>query len=190
MPPFTFTRFMKQQSFFKILDLLSLRVYSTVIGNGRTLQNDAVICGYHIPKGVSLKNPYNDSITSIQLEKFIDTINQDIQTVLSSDENGCEEITLLSAFQMKRGKFQLIGKYYVQSNVSQAKSIITINIYDHLRTLQNPTKNLVLKRKFEPLCSSNLNRVGLIFFVEMFCIEFQNNFKNCSRIISLLEQYS
>ncbi|XP_020300796.1 probable cytochrome P450 301a1, mitochondrial isoform X2 [Pseudomyrmex gracilis] len=27
------------------------RVYSTVIGNGRTLQNDTVICGYKIPKG-------------------------------------------------------------------------------------------------------------------------------------------
>lgn len=31
------------------------RVYSTVIGNGRTLQNDTVICGYKIPKGVSDK---------------------------------------------------------------------------------------------------------------------------------------
>ncbi|XP_026681997.1 probable cytochrome P450 301a1, mitochondrial [Diaphorina citri] len=29
------------------------RMYSTVIGNGRTLQNDMVICGYRIPKGVS-----------------------------------------------------------------------------------------------------------------------------------------
>lgn len=30
-----------------------LRVYSTVIGNGRTLQEDTVICGFRIPKGVS-----------------------------------------------------------------------------------------------------------------------------------------
>jgi len=30
------------------------RMYSTVIGNGRTLQKDMVICGYKIPKGVSL----------------------------------------------------------------------------------------------------------------------------------------
>lgn len=28
-------------------------MYSTVIGNGRTLQSDMVICGYKIPKGVS-----------------------------------------------------------------------------------------------------------------------------------------
>lgn len=28
------------------------RMYSTVIGNGRTLQEDTVICGYRIPKGV------------------------------------------------------------------------------------------------------------------------------------------
>lgn len=33
--------------------MITCRVYSTVIGNGRTLQNDTVICGYHIPKGVS-----------------------------------------------------------------------------------------------------------------------------------------
>lgn len=29
------------------------RMYSTVIGNGRTLQQDMVIGGYQIPKGVS-----------------------------------------------------------------------------------------------------------------------------------------
>nr|XP_018916684.1 PREDICTED: probable cytochrome P450 301a1, mitochondrial [Bemisia tabaci] len=34
-----------------------LRVYSTVIGNGRTLQADTVICGYKIPKGVQLVFP-------------------------------------------------------------------------------------------------------------------------------------
>lgn len=29
------------------------RMYSTVIGNGRTLQEDTVISGYQVPKGVS-----------------------------------------------------------------------------------------------------------------------------------------
>lgn len=33
-----------------------LRVYSTVIGNGRTLQEDTVICGFKIPKGVIFNN--------------------------------------------------------------------------------------------------------------------------------------
>uniref|UniRef100_A0A8D8LHC6 Probable cytochrome P450 301a1, mitochondrial n=1 Tax=Cacopsylla melanoneura TaxID=428564 RepID=A0A8D8LHC6_9HEMI len=33
------------------------RKYSTVIGNGRTLQNDMVICGYRIPKGIQLVFP-------------------------------------------------------------------------------------------------------------------------------------
>ena len=32
----------------------AFRMYSTVIGNGRTLQNDMVICGYHVPKGASI----------------------------------------------------------------------------------------------------------------------------------------
>lgn len=34
-----------------------LRVYSTVIGNGRTLQKDTPICGYLIPKGVQVVFP-------------------------------------------------------------------------------------------------------------------------------------
>lgn len=33
------------------------RVYSTVIGNGRTLQEDTVICGYNIPKGIQVVFP-------------------------------------------------------------------------------------------------------------------------------------
>lgn len=32
-------------------------VYSTVIGNGRTLQEDTTICGYHIPKGIQVVFP-------------------------------------------------------------------------------------------------------------------------------------
>lgn len=33
------------------------RKYSTVIGNGRTLQEDTVICGYNIPKGIQVVFP-------------------------------------------------------------------------------------------------------------------------------------
>lgn len=32
-------------------------MYSTVIGNGRTLQEDTVICGYQIPKGIQVVFP-------------------------------------------------------------------------------------------------------------------------------------
>lgn len=32
-------------------------MYSTVIGNGRTLQEDTVICGYNIPKGIQVVFP-------------------------------------------------------------------------------------------------------------------------------------
>lgn len=39
-------------------------MYSTVIGNGRTLQKDMVICGYRIPKGVSLISKFEIIITS------------------------------------------------------------------------------------------------------------------------------
>lgn len=32
----------------------TLRMYPVVLGNGRSLQSDAVICGYNVPKGVML----------------------------------------------------------------------------------------------------------------------------------------
>ncbi|XP_044012973.1 probable cytochrome P450 301a1, mitochondrial [Aphidius gifuensis] len=45
------------------------RVYSTVIGNGRTLQHDTVICGYHIPKGVQVVFP---TLVTGQMEEWVD----------------------------------------------------------------------------------------------------------------------
>lgn len=33
----------------------TLRMYPVVLGNGRSLQSDAVIAGYNVPKGVRLK---------------------------------------------------------------------------------------------------------------------------------------
>ncbi|KAL6258762.1 hypothetical protein P5V15_010710 [Pogonomyrmex californicus] len=44
------------------------RVYSTVIGNGRTLQNDTVICGYKIPKGVQVVFP---TLVTGNMEEYI-----------------------------------------------------------------------------------------------------------------------
>lgn len=43
------------------------RVYSTVIGNGRTLQEDMVICGYHIPAGIQVVFP---TIVTGTMEKY------------------------------------------------------------------------------------------------------------------------
>lgn len=40
------------------------RLYPVVIGNGRNLQSDAVISGFHVPKGVSWA--FNLFITQIQ----------------------------------------------------------------------------------------------------------------------------
>ncbi|EFN67753.1 Probable cytochrome P450 301a1, mitochondrial [Camponotus floridanus] len=44
------------------------RVYSTVIGNGRTLQNDTVICGYKIPKGVQVVFP---TLVTGNMEEYV-----------------------------------------------------------------------------------------------------------------------
>lgn len=45
-----------------------LRVYSTVIGNGRTLQEDTVICGYLIPKGIQVVFP---NLVTGTMEKYV-----------------------------------------------------------------------------------------------------------------------
>lgn len=42
-------------------------MYSTVIGNGRTLQEDTVICGYNIPKGIQVVFP---TIVTGTMEKY------------------------------------------------------------------------------------------------------------------------
>lgn len=44
------------------------RVYSTVIGNGRTLQNDTIICGYKVPKGVQVVFP---TVVTGNMEKYV-----------------------------------------------------------------------------------------------------------------------
>ncbi|GAB0093841.1 Probable cytochrome P450 301a1, mitochondrial [Sergentomyia squamirostris] len=48
------------------------RVYSTVIGNGRTLQEDAVICGYRIPRGVQMVFP---TIVTGNMEEYVSDSN-------------------------------------------------------------------------------------------------------------------
>ncbi|XP_058463856.1 probable cytochrome P450 301a1, mitochondrial [Malaya genurostris] len=54
--PLTF-QLLDQAHYLKAFIKEVLRVYSTVIGNGRTLQEDTVICGYRIPKGVQCVFP-------------------------------------------------------------------------------------------------------------------------------------
>lgn len=53
--------------FLHICKLFIQRVYSTVIGNGRTLQEDTVICGYNIPKGIQVVFP---TIVTGTMEKY------------------------------------------------------------------------------------------------------------------------
>ncbi|XP_065369515.1 probable cytochrome P450 301a1, mitochondrial [Calliphora vicina] len=44
------------------------RMYSTVIGNGRTLQEDTVICGYRVPKGIQAVFP---TIVTGNMEEYV-----------------------------------------------------------------------------------------------------------------------
>ncbi|XP_011500803.1 PREDICTED: probable cytochrome P450 301a1, mitochondrial [Ceratosolen solmsi marchali] len=51
------TKDLDQAHYMKAFIKEVFRMYSTVIGNGRTLQSDMVICGYHVPKGVQVVFP-------------------------------------------------------------------------------------------------------------------------------------
>lgn len=50
-----------------------LRMYSTIIGNGRTLQEDTVILGYHIPKGVEVIFP---NLVLSNMEKYVSNASE------------------------------------------------------------------------------------------------------------------
>jgi cytochrome P450 len=50
-----------------------LRVYSTIIGNGRTLQEDTLICGYQIPKGTQIIFP---NLVTGNMEKYVSNANK------------------------------------------------------------------------------------------------------------------
>lgn len=50
-----------------------LRMYSTVIGNGRTLQRDTPICGYLIPKGVQVVFP---NLVTGTMEEYVSEPNK------------------------------------------------------------------------------------------------------------------
>lgn len=65
------------------------RVYSTVIGNGRTLQEDTVICGYNIPKGIQVVFP---TIVTGTMEEYCK--NSDVfrpERWLKKSQGGTEE---------------------------------------------------------------------------------------------------
>ncbi|XP_050521007.1 probable cytochrome P450 301a1, mitochondrial isoform X4 [Daktulosphaira vitifoliae] len=49
------------------------RIYSTVIGNGRTLQKNMTICGYEIPKGIQLVFP---TIVTGNMEEYVTDCKQ------------------------------------------------------------------------------------------------------------------
>ncbi|KAK9872103.1 hypothetical protein WA026_016148 [Henosepilachna vigintioctopunctata] len=48
---------LNEMSYLKSFVKEVLRMYSTVIGNGRTLQQDTIIQGYHVPKGIQVVFP-------------------------------------------------------------------------------------------------------------------------------------
>lgn len=51
------TKILEQMPFLRACIKETLRLYPVVIGNGRNLQSDAVISGYHVPKGVRPPRP-------------------------------------------------------------------------------------------------------------------------------------
>nr|XP_033343106.1 probable cytochrome P450 301a1, mitochondrial [Megalopta genalis] len=62
------TKHLDQAVYMKAFIREVFRVYSTVIGNGRTLQNDTVICGYKVPKGIQVVFP---TVVTGNMERYV-----------------------------------------------------------------------------------------------------------------------
>lgn len=62
------SKLLSQMDFLKAFVKEVFRVYSTVIGNGRTLQQDTVIQGFRIPKGVQVVFP---NLITGNMEEFV-----------------------------------------------------------------------------------------------------------------------
>ncbi|KDR22802.1 putative cytochrome P450 301a1, mitochondrial [Zootermopsis nevadensis] len=67
------SRHLDQMQYLRAFVKEVFRMYSTVIGNGRTLQNDTVISGYRIPKGVQLVFP---TIVTGNMEEYVNKADQ------------------------------------------------------------------------------------------------------------------
>ncbi|XP_069679248.1 probable cytochrome P450 301a1, mitochondrial [Periplaneta americana] len=67
------SRHLDQMQYLRAFVKEVFRMYSTVIGNGRTLQNDTVICGYRIPKGVQLVFP---TIVTGNMEEYVNKADE------------------------------------------------------------------------------------------------------------------
>lgn len=85
-----------------------LRIYSTVIGNGRTLQQDTPICGYMIPKGVQVVFP---NLVTGTMEKYVTDPNTFKPARWIKSEENDDDLHRFASLPYGHGSRMCIGMF-------------------------------------------------------------------------------
>ncbi|CAO1297165.1 unnamed protein product [Diamesa tonsa] len=86
-----------------------LRIYSTVIGNGRTLQQDTPICGYMIPKGVQVVFP---NLVTGTMEKYVTDPNTFKPARWIKSEENDDDLHRFASLPYGHGSRMCIGRRF------------------------------------------------------------------------------
>ncbi|KRT81820.1 cytochrome P450 [Oryctes borbonicus] len=129
------TKLLDEMVFVKAFVKEVLRMYSTVIGNGRTLQHDTIIRGYHVPKGVQVVFP---TLVTGQMEEYVSKSNEFLpeRWMKNSDEN--YSIHPFASLPYGHGARMCLGRRFadLEIQILLAKLIRSYNIEYHHQPLE------------------------------------------------------
>ncbi|XP_012279607.1 probable cytochrome P450 301a1, mitochondrial [Orussus abietinus] len=111
------------------------RVYSTVIGNGRTLQKDTVICGYKIPKGVQVVFP---TLVTGNMEEYVTDAKTFKPSRWLTKETANQKIHPFASLPYGYGARMCLGRRFadLEMQVLLAKLIRTYKLEYHHEPLK------------------------------------------------------
>ncbi|XP_031620366.1 probable cytochrome P450 49a1 [Contarinia nasturtii] len=117
------TKTLEQMPFLRACIKETLRLYPVVIGNGRNLQSDAVIAGYHVPKGTHVIFPHlavsNSNEYFPEPERFLP--ERWIKRGELSDVSGCphagQKIHPFVSLPFGYGRRMCIGRRFAENEL-------------------------------------------------------------------------
>lgn len=108
------------------------RVYSTVIGNGRTLQEDTVICGYNVPKGIQVVFP---TIVTGSMEQYCQNAGEfkPERWLKSTTGDGAETIHPFASLPYGHGARMCLGRRFADLEMQILLAKVSIHADDRPR---------------------------------------------------------
>ncbi|KAJ8973417.1 hypothetical protein NQ317_016700 [Molorchus minor] len=103
-----------QMVFLKAFVKEVFRVYSTVIGNGRTLQEDMVILGYRVPKGIQVVFP---TLVTGSIEEYVSQAEQFIPERWMKRESDRYKIHPFASLPYGHGARMCLGRRFADLEI-------------------------------------------------------------------------